>query len=868
MAIFQDLIYARPMPQYVPLPVAQFEATAGALQDRYDTNLAATDKLQAELANMDARDINRPLLQSITDRARQQLDQIAEAGDYENAASTVRRVARELGNDSLLRAILQDKQAYDAYNKGLEGIQKDIKDPQRLIDARAYSQAMNTKPVELGPNGEYLNVFSGYTPVATPDISKQVTEFMGKIKADGAPAVVGKDKDGKPIYMRKINNAYYVEGHEKGLSEVEAAQMIAKYMANDPTISAYYQEGYMFDRFRNKYNRDTGEYMPYTVDDFGGEEVFRKAAEAANLDPDAIMADPDKIDKLYKSMYVNTQIVSAAEPYGQAAGFSDVEYKYHQDPEFLNAQRSQLALNNSLKELAAKEAADKRMLDYKYQKEKEEKDRELALTTMGVVPTEPVMNYAVAQENIGQLQTDLKKLEQKEALAKNPGSGVQFSPSEMSQKVEIQNKLRALQAEQKFYMQTAALTQEGLQAIDDQWRAYEKASGGRTEISKNDFYNFAKRGEFPEPAKVKTPQIANSTIPAGGFMAGFSTTELREGNDPKDYRTYLKKAERELSKRADVMKATNEQMKALDQQGYFGFFTGTTGGTESDIAINPKVQAVDRVSKALSRQVYANGGVGYDVIGTGDKLDNILRKAQISLNDDNETATKNGKKLKVQTIPLTPTGSKDVMYQMVFSDPKTGEMINSFRVMPENQAFHADLMRDLNSEIANAYDENTEIGKTARTAIALYDLPQFNMEQDLKVLDSEVTEKTNPGILSVGAVRPLPEGNWVAIKQNAMVPKEFKDGRPVAVKQGVYQLVRIKDNVPPDVVINNDNISQYLYDATKSVAENAILNSKRSTEALGEEQAYAIKDRTYATGFASLNDAMVEYYKNVRKGKF
>jgi hypothetical protein len=852
MPILRDLSYARTRSNYVPLDLAGIEGLGAGLQQDYEQNKSKADLLLDQLNQLRVRDVNTPILENTVGKAKAALDQISQQGDYENADLQLKKLAYETANDPLLKGALEDYATYTKYQEELKGLKDTPEDRKRL--ATGYSNATNNKMVEYDPVTGYKNIYSGYTPGKVPDVGKTVGDFISKMKASTEPIVMGQRKDGTPIYMGKANNGYYVVGEREGIGDAEAMDMIKGFVQQQPEIQSYLKENLMFDKFQNKYDPQTGEYKPYGLEDFGvsdfkGEGDFYYMLAKEGHDPSKFQ-DPAALEKLYDQVYLDKATSDIANPFAKAASYNKTNLDYKTNQEWLNSQQ----FAHSLQKMKAEEAKDKRMEDYKADKEKEkEKRQQYALSNP--VESEPV-NLQISEEQLANVNSDLKVLQaKKEAAMKGSkgadGQAITFSPQEQQKLVALQADKRLLEHEGSTYVNHATESLEGEKVVQFQYTNFVKSSGNKENISYQEFKRRLRDGDIKEPKMVMS-ESDGYAVP--GMI-----------RDPNDVNTFLWTAKQDLGKDTNVQKAVNKTM-TLEANGLFAWDEGSN---------SEKSSALNKVKTTLYKNVMAQGGVGYDVVGAGQRLNDVLAGQLIPEGEPDENgkqkAKYKGKNVEVTVIPLNRNQKgvtdEDVMYQMVIKEPGETKALKSFRIRPQDQQSHADLNYALNKDLAANHDESTVIGKDARMGIINYELPQFKPAENRRLLDAQVNDRSPAGSIGVGQLIPFGKENWTFVKSKTPVIDHFdKDdpNAPVTVMQEGYHLVRLKDNLPPTVQIDANNIDKYTYHGG-SVYDDAILNERQlSTDNLKQ---YGAKRKDAATLFSSIEDGLQVFHAKKVKGQ-
>lgn len=842
MPILPDLSYARTRSTYVPRNLELIDNVGAALERDYNKNKQKADLVLDQMNKLKVRDVNTPILNSAIEKARAGIEAIAQRGDYENADLEINKLADQIGSDPLLKGALNDYQTYSEYQKQL-GELKDVT-PDRVDLAHQYSNATNNKMVEYDPIMGYKNIYKGYTPQKTPDFNKIVGEFTDKIKASKEPVAIGQDAKGNPIYMGKANNGYYIVGDREGIDEGEALKIIASHVASNPQMQGYLKENLMFDKFQRKYNPATGEFEPFTSDDFGGaEELYNKLKEEG-VDPNEFQ-DPRALENLYDNFFLEKNLLAISEPYAKAVGYSKTNFDYKQDNEWLNKQKSDLALKNSLAKLKAEEASQKRIIDYKYKKDEEKEQRQNAqMVLSNPVESEPI-NLEIAEKNLDQIDKDLKLLTSKKEAAKNggvnsDGSPITFSAEENNKLATLQNDKRLLEEERGIYLKHAVDTPVGEELVRANYDRYVKITKNAENISYDEFKNRLKNNQITTPRRMPEYQGARKMT-----------------NDTGDINTWLLSAKDMLARTPDVQTSVQ---KAYNNEAN-GLFAVDDGSTSA------KASVLSKVKTTLKKNVLAQNGVGYDVVGSSERLQDILNGL---LTKEGEELKVKGKKVEVEVIPLDReqrgATNEDVMYQMVIKDKDTGKTIRSMRIRPQDQGSHSDLMYDLNKDLASSFDPSTKIGKNAQMGIINYELPQFKVADTKKLLDGKVNDSSQRGQIGVGPLTQIGNSNWVIVKSKTPVVDHFNNddsNHPVTVLQEGYHLVKLRDGIPAETVVDENNINKFLANPNSSIYDNAFLNERNISN--DNLRKYGAKNKDFATHFNSIEDALTVLHSKLKQ---
>ena len=857
MAILPDLSYARTRSAYVPLNVDAIDNVGANLEAQYKENRTKSDLVIDQLKNMKVRNVNTPILEDARNKAKVAIDALAEKGDYENAGYEVNNIIKSIEADPLLKGAVDDYAKYTAYQAELA--KRDKVDGGRRAEAQAYSDATNNKMIEYDPITGYKNQYTGYNPVDTPDINKLVGDLAFKIKESKVPVMVGQNKDGSPVYMARENNGYYRVGEREGISEEEAMGILKAHVQNQPGIQSFLKENLMIDKFQRKFDPTTGANKLYGLEDFGvkdfadaGDFYYMLAKEGH--DPKQYQS-PEQLEKLHDQLYLDKAASDMASPFAAAVSYTKDTNDFKTNTEWLNNQ----AFGHALGKIKAQTKANKELEDYKADKEKEKEDRNnYALATS--VPAEAI-NLDVSTQQLDKVNSDIKVAQAKKQDAIDGklnefGSPITFSPKENQKLASQLADQRLLQTEANTFVATATQTDEGNKVIAEAYDIYYRQGGDR--ISLNEFTRRLIDNDIQTPKVTKSVQVIPDWLvqKLGPERVGKGRMETE---DIKDVNVYLNLAKNNMKTSKTLIKTVNETLtnEALGLSAW-------DEGSKSE-----KSSGVNKAKTVLLKNVMSQTGFGYDVMGAGKQLNEVLGGA-LDLTETGVGVYK-GKPIKVEVIPFTDTQKgvtdNDVMYQFVMRDPVTGKTLHNFKIRPVDQESHSDMLYRLNQDLAAGNSENSVIGKSARIGIIKHEFPQFKTEENRKILDKKVNDRSPAGSIGVGQLVQVGAENYTFVKSKTNIVDHFHEDDPnysVTLLQEGYHLVRLKDNLPGTVEIDEDNIKNYLYQEG-TIYDNAHLNENNiSTPNLKK---YGAANKDAATAFPSTDEALTNFYKKRKQQK-
>jgi hypothetical protein len=161
----------------------------------------------------------------VMNETRQNIDQWAQQGDYENMTRQVKRGARQFSQQ--IAPLIQNQKNYSTYLSGMEELYKSGK-----IGIDTYSKAKaaslsNYKGID--PNNPQQSLFSGFTPSPDINVSEKVDKFLEGWKAEGGSRIIPQG-DGS-----------YVERKWEQATEQEIGAAVDEYLSGDSDFRNYAQ---------------------------------------------------------------------------------------------------------------------------------------------------------------------------------------------------------------------------------------------------------------------------------------------------------------------------------------------------------------------------------------------------------------------------------------------------------------------------------------------------------------------------------------------------------------------------------------------------------------------------------------------------
>lgn len=220
MNILGELKYATTKSGYVAPPLAELNAVLEHKEEMFNQNITAANQLEIAASNISVLDIDNPIKQNALNKVKDTFAQTYEANNWENATSTIRRVAKDFATDPLLKTAIQSKAKRDSHisvltemvNKG-KLLESDV--------AYAVSQSDEVYTgAKLDPNtGLVSGSWNPFTPPEYIDRGAYIDKFLTDFKPDQRFGQFVKKNDG---WYKVREVAATPGGHELGLIEERA----------------------------------------------------------------------------------------------------------------------------------------------------------------------------------------------------------------------------------------------------------------------------------------------------------------------------------------------------------------------------------------------------------------------------------------------------------------------------------------------------------------------------------------------------------------------------------------------------------------------------------------------------------------------
>ena len=234
---FDNLTFERPPSTFAPLPIDALVKSGETLNQRFKENQQQADLISDFIANHPRiAGVDDDNLTDASEALRQQLGVLNEAGDFEHQGRRVRRLARDVGNNKVLRQIRENATTYDKYEASLQDmVTRGIISPEQAGISREAAKARFSSKGGTFNEGN-TNVFSPELPVNV-NLPDRVQEFLRGIQPDQV-AQYGFDanlfaQSGKLVLKNK---------ETREVTRERIKQMLGSAFASDAQIQAYLRQ--------------------------------------------------------------------------------------------------------------------------------------------------------------------------------------------------------------------------------------------------------------------------------------------------------------------------------------------------------------------------------------------------------------------------------------------------------------------------------------------------------------------------------------------------------------------------------------------------------------------------------------------------
>lgn len=793
--IFNDLAYGQFVPTYAGIPLEAAEKTAEVLDTRFRENKDAQDQLEIMIDNLNVRDQNRPHIQAALERAKGQLAEIKQNGDWENAGFKVKAAAKEFAMDKGVQGALQDKAQYDAYSQDLDKRMKEEKiDGVTYQNAKAYAAKMNQKQVEYDPvTGSYKNIFSGYTPQNSPDIQKAMFEMGEKWKASEAPLNIeyvnkaGVKTNSEVKYDPQLKG-YKIVGTNEVMSESELQSGLRQAVLANPKYAGYLRESLMFEKGLKFGNPDGGSIITiqdiFSNDPAKGalitmsEADARKAITELGYDYDEVAADPAMVEGLYNQISLNKSIDGYVNPAASAYSYSKEKHNYLTDHVLLQSMKdaNDIRLQNMRDNAAMARQRDAQSFQLK---------TTVPVTTMNQSAVTPSNGFSskVMQDAITDTKSRLAKA--KAELEKNKASNGTDGgdAAEITKRIadlEFQAKTQenTLNGHKKSYLESP----EGQAYFDKHYSDFKRANPAST-ISREAFEKGVLNGNNDMSGRTFPQTQPGFFGNIGNLLSGedWGATYVTPTDTPESAANdYMNKLNVDLTSNIDTYVKTNTPAS----------WTGQV--LESS---DPK-SIVNRQNTTLTNQVMANR-TNYKT-GGGLQLQELI---------DNATGTAGDDGISVRVTMSSADQNGQFPHHITIINKKTGQTISEDHIfspsngIAERKTVGVGLMREY------AHDPSSAYYKQGNYMAASAEYPAWKNDDLLGQL-STVTDRDEAGASVTSEVFQAGVGaNGVPMYFKAQKSREkyMEDG----VVQGTNTVMRL-------IVVDPNNPDAIDYDNPKS----------------------------------------------------
>lgn len=833
MPILQPLQYARPTRSYVGAPVEELQLLGEKLEGRYQFNKERLGKFNILANNLDVRDVNKPLIEEELVGVNDRVKSFVDSGAYENLSGEIDSLVTDFSSNKLVSAALDDRKKSAVWKDEVESLYKAGKlDPDTYQNTLKLTNSQNRKSLVWNPNTKtYDNIFSGYSPVEYQDIEGAMFEKAKGWQASTKPVdVVYTDAKGKQTTSRIIydpkNRGFVFTESNKSVSEEELQSALTTSIMNNPKYMAYINQNLMFRKnnmLEGRTNKEVYESDIFSNNPADGalfntnREEARKQIEDAGYKYDEMMADPEMREALYDVLYRRKAIDNYVNPAVAKEGYSEIESKLYDDKVYLE----QIKFANDLK-LQRQKAHDNANLEIL--KNRFEKERAVSYldSQPGTLVGSPFVLEKIPGRlteldgSISKLETDMKNGSIDYATGKNLMSQYQHEKSMLN---------NISTSKQVNYLETA----DGNSYLNNQYEKYRKAtvSGGKQPESKEWFKNEVIKTTFD--LAHQNEKTSSSTFSQSGRLQTNSLNSPRYDILSETWRT--------LKSKSAIVEDNNNLGNSSFANVLSGF--GDVSGKDAT--------TIDIYNKGLSLSLnnYSKDYLAWTPEGMK------------PLNDIKQNKKYKDKEIEVVGAFYDSPIYDTWYYQANVKDKKTGQILDTYSVMPKDQNTAQQNYQDLSKDIFESRG-NDAFGNKAKQTLSHIAFPDLKTSQ-LNLELSNVDEDSEPGAISYSSVREVGTGKFIISKEKVSFPILDDNNKVIgSAPRLVYKAVRAKDTISSGTKVDGNTIYDMAYNNNGNYE--VLINPRYQ----GNEKALELKIANY---FPSIEDIKSNLYDLIPKNK-
>lgn len=758
-----NLSYARYIPSYVGKPVQEIGQLGQTLQDRYYSNLQASEQLEAIGNAVKVRDVNRPILQEALQNLRGAFDSYRDQGNWEDAEMTVRTAARNFANNDQLRAATEDFGKFQAWKSELD---ERFKEGEINVDQKNWALAQaaqkNNAPVEVDPvTGEYKNVWNARTP--SKDMSKEIQDYTTEIAkmykastVDNPIAVEVTDENGNKV-QKYVAYGTSKTGTPPGYFDVQTKEYIdkntvkaamARSILSNPSYRAYLEEASEIDVWK----RTQAKGGPISIldiynptDPYGSllnkaeleklEEVF----EEQGADMDKFAEDPLMIEALYRKLNMNRRVNDMIEAPSEAVSYEKIEHKFLNDIQFAEM----LKLRNDLAKIRAKGEEDRKTARAKEDYEKQTMS-EFVIKNTGPITENTKYDLESNNKTLQERKKELARLDNE--LKANAAGMTPNSFSKLKEKRDALARQVAIQENQiGAAMRYFYDTPEGENYLQKAYKEYQKYNSNANAFQAEGLLEFKdlgyeefkakmlKSGSFkPTSFAQKLSEMATAITVPGRPLNIFKY------NQPDSFKDFLNTTKTKL------LKKSQNKVEESEEE-----FPGLTGSTFDMPDMGQKSGVYRKVNETKTMYYEGNKTGFYALSKNGDNItaDQWEQTARERVKKEHDIDDAN-----LKAIVTTSDADHSVNGVALFPD-KVALVDNKGRTFAETWVYPVDGGADERLQVgmfgrkqfpkgSSEYEDATRLAATARFH---YIIPEdLNRESAYVTADSKSVYESQP----------------------------------------------------------------------------------------------------------------------------
>lgn len=273
MGIFGEIPISTKVPTFIGKPIEDIKAVNAELYSKYQKNKESMDSIEIQMSKINSFDEDKPYIKELSENIKSKFETIKNNPFEMPFANTMVSdtfkddiilnkqlnaiIKRKGDNDSIIQSLLDLKKGSVSATDGMTSSSKTKANideyTQDSIDyALLYHKSINRGPTMIDENGSILNPIKSYTPVAYPDMTKEIIDAISKMPTNKRESYIGKNN------IQGAPDEYYIKRQIESKTKEEIYNLGKTLLSDNPKFNEWVNQEVFFEKIRNTERDENG----------------------------------------------------------------------------------------------------------------------------------------------------------------------------------------------------------------------------------------------------------------------------------------------------------------------------------------------------------------------------------------------------------------------------------------------------------------------------------------------------------------------------------------------------------------------------------------------------------------------------------